>query len=363
MTRASKSCAEDRTDLPSTDDADRETGRVQGGVAHAAPRYRPRTIEAMNAQHRSVPSASRPWREAWHDALYGPDGLYVLDPPHAHFSTATSPGLVTVLADVTVALMRRERLGRFVDMAAGGGELASAVVDLAPDIAVTCVEVRPRPIDVDSRVTWLRSPGGAALPAELHSLSGTLVLAHEWLDNVPCAIAERTGSALHEVCVGPDGTESPGALVVGEQAAWAQRWWPQGGRVEIGAARDDAWADLLSRIEDGLAVAVDYGHLRQARPPTGTLTAYRRGEVVTPVPDGSCDLTAHVAVDSLEHDRLLTQVDLIRELGLVPGPADHDLARTDPAGYLQTLAHRSAVAAMSDPRGLGGFWWVLARRP
>ena len=308
-------------------------------------------------------AGQRPWRQAWHDALYGPSGLYVQQTPHEHFTTATSPGLVGVLAEAVLALMRREGLSTFVDVAAGGGELASAVVELAPDVTVRCVEVRPRPADLDPRIDWLLSPGGAALPEALHSLSGALVLAHEWLDNVPCTIAERVGSALQEVCVGPDGAESLAGAVAEAEAAWARRWWPQGERGEIGLARDEAWADLVSRLDDGLAVAVDYGHLREARPETGSLTAYRRGEMVVPLPDGSCDLTAHVAVDSLVHDRLLTQRDLIRELGLGPTPPDHALARTDPAGYLRALSHRSAVAAMSDPNGLGGFWWVLARRP
>lgn len=303
----------------------------------------------------------RPWRQAWHEALYGPSGLYAQHTPHEHFTTATSPGLVDVLAEAVLALMRREGLSTLVDLAAGGGELASAVVELAPDITVRCVEVRPRPADLDPRIDWLPSLGGAALPDALHSLTGALVLAHEWLDNVPCAIAERVGPALQEVCVGADGTESLGGAVDEAEAAWAERWWQQGERIEIGLPRDEAWADLVSRLDDGLAVAVDYGHQREARPETGSLTAYRRGGLVTPVPDGSCDLTAHVAVDSLEHDRLVLQRDLLRELGLVPAPPDHALASTDPGGYLRALAHRSAVAAMTDPSGLGGFWWVLRR--
>lgn len=308
---------------------------------------------------------STPWIEAWHEALYGPDGLYVRDLPHAHFSTATSPGMVEVLAVAVVALMRRDGLGHFVDVAAGSGELASAVCDLAPDLAVTCVEVRPRPPALDPRISWIRSPGGAALPDSLHSLHGVLVLAHEWLDNVPCVIAERTGDGPREVCVAPDGTETLGRPVSTADLAWADQWWPAASehpqRIEIGRARDEAWADLCSRVTDGVVVAVDYGHLREARPREGSLVAYRSGSVVVPVPDGSCDLTAHVAVDSLAHDRLLTQRELFHELGLGAGPPDHALARTDPGGYLRALARRSAIGALADPSGFGGFWWVIRR--
>jgi hypothetical protein len=79
------------------------------------------------------------------------------------------------------------------------------------------------------------------------------------------------------------------------------------------------------------------------------------------VPDGSCDLTAHVAVDSLEHDEVTTQRAALHGLGLHARTPDHGLARTDPAGYLAALAGASAVGALTAPDGLGGFAWVLRR--
>jgi hypothetical protein len=305
---------------------------------------------------------SRPWRAAWHEALYGADGLYGREEPHAHFSTATSPGLVDVLAEAVVALARSEGLTGVVDVAAGGGELASAVCALAPDLDVTCVEVRPRPAALPDSVRWVRSPGGSALPADLGALRDVLVLAHEWLDNVPCVVAERgEDGSLRQVWVDADGTETLGPPVEPADRAWADRWWPKGERVEIGRARDEAWADLLSRIECGLVVAVDYGHTRATRPEAGTLIGYRGGEVVAPVPEGTCDLTAHVAVDSLRHDRLVRQRDVLAELGLTGTAPEARLAHEAPGAYLRALARRSAVGALRDPAGLGGFWWVLAR--
>ena len=163
---------------------------------------------------------ARPWIEAWHDALYGADGFYAREAPHAHFSTATSPGLVDVLAAAVVALMRREGLTRFVDVAAGGGELASAVCGLAPDLNVTCVEVRSRPQGLAERIRWVRSPGGAGLPDELRSLSGVLVLAHEWLDNVPCVVAERVGGRLVEVLVDDDVLAERRAKMEASERPW-----------------------------------------------------------------------------------------------------------------------------------------------
>ncbi len=81
-----------------------------------------------------------------------------------------------------------------------------------------------------------------------------------------------------------------------------------------------------------------------------------------PVPDGSCDITAHVAVDSLAHDRLLTQARALRDLGVTPDDPAHATARSDPSGYLAALARASAVRALTAPGGLGGFTWVVARR-
>ena len=131
--------------------------------------------------------------------------------------------------------------------------------------------------------------------------------------------------------------------------------------MEVGLARDRAWHDLVSRVRRGTVLAVDYGHTAGERPAAGTLTAYRAGALVAAVPDGSCDLTAHVAVDSLEHDELTTQRAALHALGLRAGTPPHDLARTDPADYLAALASASAVGALTAPEGLGGFWWVLRR--
>ena len=82
----------------------------------------------------------------------------------------------------------------------------------------------------------------------------------------------------------------------------------------------------------GILLAVDYGHAAGGRPTGGTLAAYRDGAQVAPVPDGTCDLTAHVAVDSLEHDELTTQRAALRSLGLAAGtPRTTSPAPTRPA--------------------------------
>jgi SAM-dependent MidA family methyltransferase len=159
------------------------------------------------------------------------------------------------------------------------------------------------------------------------------------------------------------------------------RWWPlsvPGTRAEIGRPRDEAWAGAVGTVEQGAALAVDYGHLASARPPLGTLTAFRNGREVPPVPDGSCDLTAHVAFDALadahrswtpvaligatnvqDREVLTTQRDALRALGLDGARPPLALARRDPAGYLRRLAAASSVAELTEPAGLGGHYWLL----
>ncbi len=310
-----------------------------------------------------------PWPEAWQEALYGSAGFYRRpEGPAGHFTTSTHGDLGEVLAGALAALADREGAVRVVDVGCGRGELLTHLHGLRPDLDVAGVDVVERPVDLPGPVGWLRSPGGGALPDELAALDDVLVVAHEWLDVVPCPMAEvLDDGSLVEVLVDPrTGEESPGDPLSGADRQWVRDWWPledaeAGDRVEVGAPRDRAWDGLASRVRSGVVLAVDYGHLRAARPPGGTLTGYVAGRCVPPVPDGSCDITAHVAVDSLTHDELTTQREALEWLGLSGSRPDQELAHREPARYLAALAAASTVAALADPRGLGGFWWVLRR--
>ena len=312
-----------------------------------------------------------PWRDAWNEALYGPHGFYRrAEGPAGHFTTSTHGPLGALLAEALGRLADRERATHVVDVGCGRGELLAHLHAARPDLRVTGVDVVDRPSSLPDAVEWVRAPGGRGLPDTLDDLTDVLVVAHEWLDVVPCTVAEVVApGALAVVLVDPvTGTESLGGPPTPDEAAWCTRHWPVedlpvGCRVEIGSARDLAWADLVARVRRGTLLAVDYGHTRGDRPAHGTLTAYRDGALVAPVPDGSCDLTAHVAVDALDHDEVTTQRTALRDLGVTATTPDVALARADPAGYLAALARSSAGAALTDPTGLGGFAWVLRRVP
>lgn len=308
----------------------------------------------------------RSWERAWHDALYAAGGFYHQPAgPSGHFTTATHQPLGPVLAGALAALARSLGARRVVDVGCGRGELLAALAEADPSLGLLGVDVVARPKVLPAAIGWLRSPGGGGLPDELAELEGTLLVAHEWLDVVPCPVAQVDAAGLlRGVLVDGNGREKLGEPLTAADAAWAERWWPTqapGSRVEIGRTRDAAYRDLVSRVRSGAVLAVDYGHLRSDRPAGGSLTGYRRGRVVEPVPDGSCDLTAHVAMDSLGADEVLRQPDALRELGIRPTNPPHSLARRDPAAYLQGLARASAERALLQQ--FGDFWWALTRVP
>lgn len=278
-----------------------------------------------------------------------------------------------------------------VDVGAGRGELLTALArrldtdPSGPQLRLHGTDVVDRPADLPPRVGWTRTPpAGAAeptLPAGQLSplLDGALVVAWELLDTVPCPI----------VVPGPDGPRSllvdplTGAQVAGgpaseEDLSWCSRWWPvpaegehdlvEAGCVEVGRHRDRAWASLVGEAaaagSGALLLAVDYGHIGAARP-GGTLSAYRHGRRVPPVPDGSCDVTAHVAFDAVAQAgvdagatrTLLTgQRQALLSLGVTGRPR---LGSGPSGGAVPGLARAGREAELLDPGGLGGFTWLL----
>ncbi|WP_353952676.1 SAM-dependent methyltransferase [Knoellia sp. S7-12] len=307
----------------------------------------------------------RPWRDAWWDALYGPNGFYRrAEGPAGHFTTSAHGGLGAVLAEVVASLADQAGVCRVVDLACGRGELLTHLHDKRPDLEFVGVDIVERPVDLPRRVEWLRSPGGGELPDDLREIDA-LVLAHEWLDVVPCTIAEVDhDGVLRGVLVNAAGAESLGDEVSTADRDWADTWWPTakpGNRVEVGLSRDIAFADLLSRSRTGVTIAVDYGHTKATRPTQGTLTAYREGTLTDAIPDGQRDLTAHVATDSLGADEVVTQRELFHRLGLTAATPEHAGATADPLGYVHALGRASTIAALTDPHGLGGFHWAMTR--
>ena len=311
------------------------------------------------------PGAWRTWRAAMSDALYGPVGFYRTvgggDPgPAGHFRTSVHAS--TRFAEALLRLARQCGLTTVVDVGAGRGELLAALRRLDPALRLVAVEVAARPGDLPADVGWEH---------DLPPTEDALVVANEWLDNVPLDVVELAADGLRVVEVAADGHERLGGPAGPEDARWVADWWPLsavGARAEVGRSRDLAWASVVSSVRRGVAVAVDYAHDRPARPAQGSLTAYRSGRQVPPVPDGTCDLTAHVALDACAAagERAgatgtvrTTQAEALRALGVDDRRPGRDRAERDPAGYLLALARAGESAELTDPAGLGGFGWLL----
>jgi SAM-dependent MidA family methyltransferase len=319
-----------------------------------------------------------PWRAAMAESLYGAEGFFRRPGQvDRHFRTSATASPLFATAVLRLVAATDEALGRpaeldVVDIGAGGAHLLRRLAVLAPAylasrLRLSAVEVGPRPADLPEAVAWHeRLPSPA-------SVTG-VVLATEWLDNVPLDVAEVDDRAVPRyVLVDAAGTESPGSEVDGPDLTWALRWWdePQwtpGDRIELGPARDEAWAAAVSAVSAGLAVAVDYGHLREARPRLGTLAGFRYGRAHAPVPDGLGDLTAHVAMDAVRAAGeavagrpavLRPQAEALRALGLDARRPPLDQARTDPAGYVRALSAAGEAADLMDPAGLGAHLWLV----
>jgi SAM-dependent MidA family methyltransferase len=253
-------------------------------------------------------------------------------------------------------------------------------------VRAVALDVHGGPPDLDPRVAWVV---GAAPDAVPHDIRG-LVVAHEWLDDIPLDLVERDHAGRFRlVLVTPDGRELLGPAIdddiswaawgldAARSREWLADWWPDtvdarpGDRAEIGLARDDAWRDAVARLTAGTALAVDYGHERGRRPqgrPHPSLAAYRDGgRTARPVWDGSCNLTAHVAVDSLAEAlgvevTVSLQLDALRALGVSAALPDRALASSDPAAYAVALEAASDASELLDPAGLGRFHWVRVDR-
>jgi SAM-dependent MidA family methyltransferase len=314
------------------------------------------------------------WREAMHAALYGPGGFYARgEPPARHFRTSVhvsssyAAAIWELLRQVDAGLGHPGRID-LVDVGAGRGELleqvlAAAEPGLAGRIAACAVEVAARPAGLDPRIGWQ--------PVAPTGVTG-LVIASEWLDNVPLDVVELTAAGPAVVLVDPaTGAERPGCPPDPADLAWLRAWWPlaaRGDRAEVGRTRCEAWAGVIRRIDRGVAVAADYGHGQADRPAGGTLTGYLEGRAVPARPDGSCDITAHVALDACAaagtaagagESVLTTQRAALRGLGLDARRPPLALAATDPERYARALCQASVDAELVDAEGLGGFGWLV----
>lgn len=90
---------------------------------------------------------------------------------------------------------------------------------LAHRLRLTAVELAPRPPDLLPDIDWT---------TEIPQAVTGLLIATEWLDNVPLDLADHTpANGYHYRLVHPrTGTESPGPPLTPQDTAWLTHWHP-----------------------------------------------------------------------------------------------------------------------------------------
>ena len=320
----------------------------------------------------SVRGRGIPWSDAWATASLGPNGFWRTHEPSAHFRTPVGPelaeALTVILAGIDDRLGRPERI-EVVDVGAGDGSLLAHIRDhiagtsLGDRCRLTGVDLRERALVTDG-IDWVAGAAPQCLSDAFPDGVNGLIIACEWLDEIPCDVVEvDEGGRPRYVNVDPvTGVESPGDVVdpSSPDARWLELWWPQrepGTSAEIGRPRDEAWAALCGFLNAGTALAIDYA--AEPRSSTGSLRAYREGRRAEPVPDGTCNITASVLLESCAaathpHGTITDQRTALRDLGFgleLPVPSNGE-------AYARELERISHLQTLTDPAGMGRFGWL-----
>ena len=291
----------------------------------------------------------RSWESAWEETVTGAVSFYRNHAPQEHFTTTVlhHDGIARLVMAHVIALLTEhdeprehgERIGLedrrrapdlvVTDLGSGHGMLLRQVQSLLREediehrVQLIGVDIRSRPTALPASIDWITQDVRTYLRSARPQRG--VCVAHELLDDIPLPIVEYDEDGLmHRVDADP---HSLGAVLGpihrdARDHAWLRKWWPDPrplARAEIGRPRDECWAQMLSTVDDGVCLAIDYGHVAAERRAGtwdgGTCVGYRQGRVVAPRVDGSCNITAHVAFDALAAvgDRLAKPVVSIHE--------------------------------------------------
>jgi len=256
----------------------------------------------------------RPFHTAWAETAT----FYPHHRPSAHFRTSSrsSGHIADALAHIVLEQWERLRGPEdftVTDTGADDGHLLDAIRSripshVRPQVRWRAVDLVEGACDAEWIVADIRH-------VDLPPSPGVLV-AQELLDDIPCTIVENDERGRPWV-VGIEDDSLPAPLEPlrsHNDLTWLDTWWPDVtpfATREVGLSRDRVWQRLRASVTAGVAIAIDYGHVREERRcgrwAGGTVRAFRSGRVVRPAPDGRCNITAHVAMDSLAPAPLLRQ--------------------------------------------------------
>ena len=327
-------------------------------------------------------------------ALYDPDGGYFTAGPlrsHERGDFLTSPEVSTEFGAALARFVEQEyhRLGgppgfMVMEAGAGSGSLLAPLLDALPfTTRAAAAEASPAAREsIEARLPQVEVYPQSGPPGRFRGV----VIANEMVDNLPVAVAVRGAEGWSERWVGADGAglvlvEAP---VRPEVSVWLDAYAgevPVGGVVEC-QLEAAAWMDRTAGLlEAGSILVIDYGGTAEGLLPRrreGTLRTYRSHHPGPhPLDDpGASDLTSDVnftalmeaAVERGMECELVCQDEFLAGLGLADRlkrlrRKELELART--GGPMERLRVRSKVKEIEtllDPRGLGGFRVMTARR-
>ena len=288
------------------------------------------------------------WADAWSRAN---TTFYAHNQAEDHFATSIHADgqVANALASLISQQhqVHRDREFFVIDVGSGSGRLLKQLRTRADgDVQFLGIDIRERPVDLPHDIQWRQMQ----ISENNYDVIGTsrdsagVVIAHEFLDDVPCEVFELDEDASPRLVLvdpttgaeelGPHLCDSAAVTLLDsirpdEIRAWLEAWWPAtrpGGRREAGIARQRVWSGLVRSVQVGCAVAIDYTHTQADRIAGvwdgGTLKGFSAGRPQRAVPDGSVNITAHVALDALasRHARLATQDQILGKPTLTSWP-------------------------------------------
>ena len=288
--------------------------------------------------HEAPTTSARPWSSAWKAANAR---FYEHHLAEAQFKTSIESGteVARALAQLILSSCAEFAEDGFsvIDIGSGSGRLLEQLAPFVPeDITWMGVDIRERPPELDPRIGWHRTEIDGST-RDITGFDGQVcgvVIAHEFLDDVPCTVVELDADLIPRLVlvdeatgievIGPPLRDVAARRLLGhttdEHCEWLDVWWPPTrpmARREIGVERERIWSRLTGIVASGFAVAIDYAHRLDERSAglwdAGTLRGFAHGRPSSAIPDGSVNITAHVALDALAtcSSTIRTQFDVL----------------------------------------------------
>jgi len=270
-----------------------------------------------------------------------------------------------------------------IEVGAGSGSLLSETADLWTGRGCSTYAVE-RSAEARLRIaSTIDDVVAVGSIADIPSGIDAVVVANEVLDNMPAALARRTGAGWIEIAVGVDSDE----LVLVDVAArdvvvdWCERVIGEvepGTVVSVQIAVSEWIAEVFAHFGDVSMCLIDYGATSKelgTRSPESVVRTYRRHQAGLDWlrHPGQTDVTVDVNITGVleaiaragRQGHVMTQRDFVLEHGLgeiIEDARDGELLAASKGAIMHQLENRSErinMEALIDPNGLGAFQVII----